>query len=104
MPVYIEAHAWITAWEQAMAERGYPHARIDLELPRNPTDDINARSYSWTLDVDLIAVGEDEVAWFQEEHSDGWREAHEVFLAVDHLRPANIIPSTKLQQLLTERN
>ena len=80
-------HAWIKAWEAAMAEGGYPKARID------PIMEDEGMSYGWMSDLDEFIEGRDQ-------DTVAWEYAHVAFMLVDHLRPDWVRPSLILQQML----
>jgi len=86
----VSMHAWIVAWEAAMAEVGYPKARID------PIAEPDCWSYGWMSDLDKFIEG-------QEQTEGEWDTAHVAFLLVDHLRPEWVKPSLILQQMLEQR-
>lgn len=98
-------HEWCTAWERGMADRGFPRARIEVTL--NDAVLVNleegevvtgtAWSYGWTDDLDA-ALG--WIPYDEERHSRGWEAAHEVLVAIDHLRPTAIMASPALQHRL----
>jgi len=83
-------HAWITAWEAAMAEAGYPRARIDW------LQEMEGLSYGWVSDIDEFMAG-------LEQSHESWEAAHMAFLLVDSLRPEWLQPSLMLQQMLDEQ-
>lgn len=84
-------HAWVKAWEAAMAEAGYPKARLDPFMAGDDT-----WTYAWLSDLDAWAAdGEFE--------HEAWVAAHRAFLTVDALRPECVEPSMKLQEMLAER-
>lgn len=80
-------HAWIKAWEAAMAEGGYPKARID------PIMEDDGMSYGWMSDLDEFIEG-------REQSEAAWADAHIAFVLVDHLRPDWVTPSLVLQAML----
>jgi hypothetical protein len=89
---------WFHAWETAMAQRGYPLARLSLDY------NVDAGlSYSWTHNVDELAE-----CWI-EMHSpvaddNAWAVAHDCFLEVDSLRPVFIARSRALREIMDGMN
>lgn len=81
-------HRWMTAWEAAMAEAGYPKARIDVHRFEDATGVVVVH-YVWTHDVES-GTGDDV----------GWVAAHKAFLIVDELRPSFVQPTPVLVELL----
>ena len=81
--------AWIHAWEAAMAEAGYPKARLEISLYDE------GWSYSWLWDLDDFLNGEQQTG-------EAWSAAHMAFLLVDSLRPSWVIPSLMLQEMLED--
>jgi hypothetical protein len=74
---------WAAAWCQAMTAAGHNGAALR----------------PW---------GDDSYIWDRPEHAADpttavWSDAHQAFLAVDHLRPAWVQPSPLLRRLLAER-
>jgi hypothetical protein len=90
--------AWFRAWEQAMAEHGYPHARLELVIT-----DAGTFGYSWLPDLDAYAEAVlDRAEWSGGDHA--WAVAHQCFLAVEGLRPAYVVRSEALRRLMDGMN
>jgi hypothetical protein len=89
---------WIRAWEAAMAESGYPRARITPEY-YGPED---GWGYGWVDDVDAFAGEAMGIESPAVDHQAAWQTAHIAFILVDGLRPEWMTPSPMLAQLLTE--
>lgn len=90
-------HAWLRAWEAAMAESGYPRARITPEF-YGPEE---GWTYGWVEDVDLFAArANGEPVTYDEAMHDAWNTAHLAFLLVDPLRPEWMEPSLMLQTMM----
>jgi len=83
------AFAWIHAWEAAMAEAGYPKARLEVAK----WDDV--WSYTWMSDLDEFLNGDQQTG-------EAWSTAHVAFLLVDSLRPSWVQPSLMLQDMLED--
>ena len=88
---------WIVAWEREMANRGYPYARLEIGCGNEGI------TYSFTHDINHLCAqlyDDDARATWDRVFPKGWLVAHEVFLEVDSARPAVVVPSIMLHDLL----
>ena len=90
MPEMVGVTKWVKAWEAAMAEAGYPNARLTPEY-YGPE---HGWSYGWTEDLESFCAG-------TVGGQPGWETAHLAFVMVDSLRPPGMNASPMLLHMLS---